>query len=760
MSIVLLVLWSSATAQIDSAGLRLYQRALELNNPLTVLTVTMRPGEEDLATLAYLRQGLGARTMNVYVTNGESGEQDGGWEYSPFLAARRREAAAEAMRALEAEAYFLGMPDILPDDTVRSQGRWSGDTLVARFTRVVSQFRPDVVILFRDQEMGVTSPVHDSVRTGLLRIVRLLADPTPSVAAASRARFDKWTVLRVFDEGNGPLTLPLGKNHPMLRKNYVAIGRDLGNEYGFMQARRAVWVREGKFARIHPDGGKGDRDLDPGRLGVVPAKYAGISAQLSNIAGAMRKRPKNRDVLLREIVAAIDSIEKAMRYVLEISLRDRRLLVQWKVRLEEARIAVLGISVRYAWTETVLTEHQLTYFRVDTILNRPPGGTTELYVPAVQSGWGLDEDVVAWLPLEYGREYRILSPGSLPLNMPHWEEGLPRFGVGNPFLVAIVHRGKTREQSFMYRITTRFSYAKRFTNEFLTPLLRVLPEERFVVRLTNHSRDGVRDRLVVGDSVVFRPSTMEFALSRKEATVTDTLLLRGLPAALPYGNYLVPVKIGSVPVGEIGARHFEASVDSARRVFVVTDRQDPPVWQTLRRLGLTARRLLRESALDSLEADSCDVVIVDRNVLLTMPGLREKKQALQRFVAAGGHLVLLAQDAIAWDRGPLVDGLHLVPALAGWRLLKLQPDSTRFPFAGPNIIGEDLTRGWSHRTFYNEITATAGSVSLLSPGGTPLIVTGNLGNGRWTYIDLALDAQWMNIDPAAFRLLANVVSAR
>jgi hypothetical protein len=259
--------------------------------------------------------------------------------------------------------------------------------------------------------------------------------------------------------------------------------------------------------------------------------------------------------------------------------------------------------------------------------------------------------------------------------------------------------------------------------------------------------------------VVFRPDTAVFGLPFKESSVTDTMTLHGFSDRLADGNYLVPVKIGPITVGEFGARHFRADIDTTRRVVVVSGKMNPPVRQTLQRMGIASRVIQRDEDLGRIDTAPCDVVVIDRNALVTVPALRGAKDPLRRFMGGGGKVVILAQDADVWASAPLVDGLSLTDTLAGRMIAQLRPDTTQYPFSGPNTIGTELTMGWTSRMFYNAVSSTMSAVRLTGPAGA-LIITGTEGKGGWTYVDLALDPQWMNVDPSAFRLLANIVSAR
>ena len=109
------------------------QRSLELRERLRVMSIALRPGEEDCAILAFLRMGRGAQVTSIYLTNGEKGELDAE-DLFPFdVAATRRVEASKAMARADAEAIFLDFPD--PDaspSVAEVRALWNPDTLEFR----------------------------------------------------------------------------------------------------------------------------------------------------------------------------------------------------------------------------------------------------------------------------------------------------------------------------------------------------------------------------------------------------------------------------------------------------------------------------------------------------------------------------------------------------------------------------------------------------------------------------------------------------
>jgi hypothetical protein len=81
--------------------------------------------------------------------------------------------------------------------------------------------------------------------------------------------------------------------------------------------------------------------------------------------------------------------------------------------------------------------------------------------------------------------------------------------------------------------------------------------------------------------------------------------------------------------------------------------------------------------------------------------------------------------------------------------------------AHPNPIASTDWQDWLFARAYNIVAlpATKGTEIPLraAPGGEPLLVTTKKGQGRKTYVDLALNPQLMNVHAGAFRLLANLI---
>jgi hypothetical protein len=467
-------------------------------------------------------------------------------------------------------------------------------------------------------------------------------------------------------------------------------------------------------------------------------------------------RTSNTLTLLADL---LDTVELRLARSFESQTAERKVLLQWKEGLENLRLALLGVTVRYTAAETILTDRQLTYLRVDTVTGISSTGKTEILFPSVGRGWILNESLENRLPLTLKQDYRLLVQDAKPYTMPAWQYGLEEHRVVRPFYLFIIHKAARREENFVYRTTVPFQYAPRFSVEVLTPIVLAVPNERLVVRLTNHSRDGVRDTLHANDVSVVS-SRHVFRLNQKGSSQTDTLLL-SWSSALPIGTHLLPLKIGEDTVGQYVVRKFPIRVDTTKRIGMIVGVASSPTLDAVRRLGL-AVQVLNPASVPVSRLDSIDLLLIDQRTLTFHPNLSEQVKAIEDFVRAGGHLVVLAQDDLVWNARPLMDGLMLKRSLSFGPNSTLQMDSLHAVFRTPNDLANEDWSEWLYRLAYNElrvdpeegweVLVTARST------GSPLVVSKQAGRGRFTYVDVDLQHQWMNIHAGALRLLANIIA--
>jgi hypothetical protein len=141
------------------------------------------------------------------------------------------------------------------------------------------------------------------------------------------------------------------------------------------------------------------------------------------------------------------------------------------------------------------------------------------------------------------------------------------------------------------------------------------------------------------------------------------------------------------------------------------------------------------------QIEALGVLIIDRRALTLKPELAEQRQALEAFVNRGGHLIVLAQDAAAWNAKPLWEGMILTASSAFPENTPVQGDASHALLAKPNFIAPEDWNEWLFWRACNQISGPAlasASVPVKAlPDGQPLIMVFPFGNGKRTYVDLA-----------------------
>jgi hypothetical protein len=739
-----------------------YQRSLDLRNDLNVLSIALEPGHEDLAALAYFRLARGATTTSAYVTNGEAGESDLRAEYPPYLAAIRREEAARALSYLDGEVYFLNLPAVAAArDSARVRESWPSDSLQTRLTDLLLKVKPDIILVARDWAATEASLRQEVLVSDLLAVVRHLTPTDEPVRRSPTDSGSKWRVDRVFvDNGIRPgISAPTNELHPRWKKSYHDIGEEAARAYASLTLQRPRWTaaEEPSYQLIYPNSTPDLATLDAGLPVPSPPRLRWITEQIDDLTAATLRGETAG--ALKKVMVVLDSVMVRLGQRYRLGPQEVRRLLHWKRSLENLRCSLLGVTVDYTLSDTALTAAQLTYLTINRVEGIRGEGDTWIFFGGPDQGWVVNEGFEKRLPLQLGERYRLLSPRQVDYNFPHALYGLQASDLAANLMFFIIHRAENREQSFIYRKAVRISFAPKFVSEVLTPLVRMIPGERIVVRLTNFSRDGVADTIRVDDSLATSTASA-FRLNQKEATHLDTLFLtwKGNPED---GSYLIPVDIHGITVARFAARKFAAEVDSSKKIGVIPGFANSPIFDALRRLGLRFTKVEIGPKLPQ-QIDALDVLIVDRRALMLHPDLIQQKTAIDQFVTKGGHLIVLAQDATSWNAQPLWAGIQLTPTQRFDAEIPLLLDSSHSFLSYPNRITADDWNDWLFRRSYNllsgEMIESASAPVRAELGGEPLLLTIRDGQGRRTYVDLALTPQLMNIHAGAFRLLANLIS--
>ncbi|MBI4428391.1 MAG: PIG-L family deacetylase [Ignavibacteriales bacterium] len=726
------------------------------------MMISLKPGYEDAAALAYFRLGKGARVLSVYVSNGEGGQPDDSSLYPHEIAARRRGEAYRFTRALDCDHLFMNLPDIVAaSDSQHVRSIWPRDTLATRIRELFSRFRPDVVLFTGDLLHGEKNPQIQVLRQALQKA---LQGSTPAGGAGEA----HWTINRVFfDEGSGKgMTLETGSRHSILKKTYAALGEEALKNYS-LATMGEVLGKTGKrtYTLLSSARGAKLKKMDEGLPPRVSSAYRSLENEIQKLTtdfsreNLTRLNAVNRDRYLKSIALVMESVDREIPKATERGVFEIKSLARWKTGLENLRNVLLGVSVSFSLSEAVLAPRQLTFLKIDSVTGIQEEGTKEIYFPITQQGWIVDENIQPRLALRLNEPYGLLSPPAGTFDVPWSIDGLRNEKFARQMYFLIIHRSRNPLYNFVYRQSLDIFLSQKFTVEVQAPVVFARDGEQLPVRLTNHSRDGVRDSICVMDQLV-TSEKKEFRLNAKGAVWSDTLTLSWKSDARD-STYLLSVKIADNDVAHFVARKFEVEAPAIVSLGVITAGKSTPLLQTLQRLNMHPAILELES-MPSLASFQC--VVVDRGAFARLRGLTSQKRHLDEFVEAGGHLVVLAQNAASWNRNPLMKGIHLEPTFGLDAESELAGDSLSDLLTTPHRLTHEDWSGWIFSRGVNKVRIlnnNSARVLLSAKVGRqefPLVVTEKAKAGRRTYVDLNLDHQWLNVHPGAFRFLVNLVS--
>lgn len=718
----------------------------DLMSDVNVMYVALQPGYEDLRVLSYYRHALGAQVRTLFVTNGEAGEADHESLYPLQLAGQLRLEATAALEAMGADAYFLNMPDAkAAADTSHLRAAWPADSLREKLEWQIVEFKPDLILIGSDREFGAG-----------LRSMTIHEDVVAAAAMAAARSTAPWRVQRIAVEtASGGIAVPVQKIDPTSSRSYKWIGDRAGEFYRSISVQRSGWVAGSNtsYNVVWPARFTA-RSLDAGLPVASPPSLKQLDTAVRAF-GTKYRQSTGGASLLKELLSLMDNIDMRLISVRSSEHLERRRLLRWKAGLDGIRNTLLGVRVEYEVTDTILTERQVTFLTINAIEGLSDGGTTELFVPAVESGWILNEDTERRVEFTPPKEFRLLSSAELDLNHPQSEYGLFHPVVRRPSYFFILHKAKNRENSFVFRADMRLRYAPRFRVEVLSPIVRAFPGERIPIRLTNESRDGVRDSVYINDSLAFAPGRL-FRLNNKGATQNDTLV----PVwsdKMEEGSHLLAINIDRMAVAKFVARKIPLSTDSTARVAVLPAMKNSTLAEAVRRLGIRATML--DSTKEISLPGMFDVLVVDRRAL-SLARASVRRHDLEEFVRRGGHLVVLAQDRGSLTELPFFAAVSVRPSYQFDELYPVAVDSTHRFLNFPNRIRQSEFDGWVFRKAYHAVRVQGSFETPIAGRSTsePLLVTRQSGKGRITYVDLALSHQWMNVHAGALKLLANLLA--
>jgi hypothetical protein len=741
----------------DSPQQEIHKIVLDLQNPAVVVFIALRPGTEDFTALASLRLGQGAKVTTVFVTNGESIPNDAAGESQRLTAGRRKEEAYECATELGAQAYFLNLPDPGILNSSQTLGSlWNKDTLSSRLAGILEAIHPDYIFLTGDLLLGGSS--SESMR--MLR--EILIQVTRQNPAGIKATKAPQRSTRVFVDDGGPTQKFRfdGSMKPQYSNHTAAqIGADALKHY---LSYRAQWPKLTNGARgyalAYPQIKPIPISFSSG-VTIVPPHLKTLSDEIMKLTRGI-DGSKSGDALFRLdlLVRKVDSTVQTVGG--GFTPHDQGILVRWKNDLEDLRCALLGVNVDFTLSDSLVTDNQIFVLSFNAFKPALSGGATSIYIPKSSNiEWIVNESLTRSFPFDGQSKFRILTPGQLAKNTPAASQGLAASRMRTNFLFMIVHRDTVRARSFIYRKEIPLRIAPLQSIELPNDIVVASQNNPLTFWIQNVSRDPVGGSVSVHDSVVRGGPKSLLVKGRKE--LSDTLHL-SWKEDLPFGDYTAKVWTSKKEVGRFRGRKFPCEVNNPGTIGIVSSIALSSLEQAVRNLGLTTNGLTPDSAgVRSLS--ELHTTVIDRDAFATDqldPGF---ERDLWQWVNDGGRLILLPQfhaPSTPFADRPIPRFEEGVATQPGAEVLVDTSYSLTYI---PNRLNVGDWSGWMFSTAYGSlnVSGSASEVSLRAKdSGAPLLTSTRVGKGTVVCVALNLDAQWMNVVPGAYRLLANIIGAK
>jgi LmbE family N-acetylglucosaminyl deacetylase len=766
-----LLLVALAAVQAPQAGAAAFHQAcLDATTDVAVLNVAAHPDDESDRTLVYLRRRFGWRTVTVYSTSGEGGQNAIGREIGPPLARLRVRETLAAAAHTGVDVRWLGFEDFGYSKTVDETMRvWGREALLSRMGAVLDEVDPDLVFTNHTVDGG-----HGHHRASAVAIRELVA---ARAAAGEGVRLFE----RVFARGGesppgeerketvrGQLVLDTAALDPVRGLTFARQASDGRHEHrtqGPWSPHDPSRVRPDEWNAVVPDGADPDPQRGLGSLLREPT-FVSVWEALGEDLGALQRAFDGfaRDRANTEHVAQARALLPALRRAQQALPADAVAAARRLARRIDAleRIVLLGSGVEI---ETWLLRERL-----------PLGGKARIRVAVHGSEPDRIADVRAECrgqraqPLDAERPRVLEIELSIPASNgpasavstfePDWFEVRVSLAVdGLP--LAIVRR---LPAEIVPRLTVEWD------REVVLVPQRADPSERVLSLRVLYDGDDERTAPVAlelpdgvtGESI---PAELELSPAHREARA----LVRLRAAAGAVGRPLPVTARVADASASCRLQPIAATVAPTLSVGLVRG-PDDTLQRSLEDLGVPFTEL-DETKLAVTTLSEFTVIVLDIRAYYHRSDLADHRARLLRFCEEGGRIVAFYHKPFEWnatERRPLLAPFPL--KVSNERICEedspvemLQADHPLWH--RPHAIDASTFAGWVQERALNVPEEWDERwqplLSLRDTGEEPLrgaLLVARHGQGSYVYCSLALYRQLRLGHVGVARLLVNLLT--
>jgi LmbE family N-acetylglucosaminyl deacetylase len=784
-----------ALARLEVAGSALY--------------VAAHPDDENTALLAWLTHVRGVRTGYLSMTRGDGGQNLLGQEFGAPLGVIRTQELLAARRLDGAEQMFTRALDFgFSKNAEETLDFWNHDSILADVVWAIRRFRPDVIITRFPPDSTAGHGHHTA--SAMLAEEAFAAAADPKRFPEQLDRVKPWQARRllwnVFTPAAGApidstwLVADVGAYDPLLGRSMseiAGLSRSNHKSQGFGAPERRGSLRQYLVSRA---GAPARRDLFEG-MDVTWKRYRNGAAVASAIAQARSQLdPAHPEASLPRLAKAL----AAMRALDSDPLVERK-----RAELEWVMASCAGL-----WLEAVATRPSATPGATITVatsaLARGPAAVT---LESVAVGAARNDSA---RPLAVNRAtadtLRVTLAPDAPITQPYWlrqPASRGRFVVpdrddlgrpdNRPALTA-AFRVRIAGESIVFELPVAYRWidsvqGERWRMLEVSPPVTLKLDRPFLlfpdataraVRVTVRANQaGASGAVKLAAPAGYRidPASAAFTIEREgqeqsvsftvtpgtaSGTLTATASVNGASWSLATQTIDYPhIPVQTLfPPAEMRLVRTDLKAPSARVGYLAGSGDVLP--EALRQMGMSVT-LLGDDDVESGDLSRFDVIVTGVRAYNTRPRLRSLQPRLLDWAAKGGTLVVqyvTTADGVVDYLGPFpfrvsrdrvtVEEAPVTFAQPASRLL-----TTPNPLAPADFTGWVQERGlYFASPFDPRYEAPLSAHDPGEPARDGGLLVAKTGSGTFVYCAYALFRQIPAGVPGAFRLLANLVSAR
>ncbi|MFH0990730.1 MAG: PIG-L family deacetylase [bacterium] len=721
----------------------------DLQNGLTVLTISLRPGDEDFPLLASLRFDRGWKVKGLYITNGEALPVDTGDEPAAFLSGTRKMEAHRAMKASDIPAHFLNLPDPgLVRSTKDLDTLWE-NSLENYFATAIQRLKPHVIIVMpiRHHAADQAQLVQDYIKKSLLLGLIKAREKNLVWSEKDSTYLQPWNAQSVWLSENSS-----SKQRATLipSKSSAAVA-----ERALKYYRTRNIAKEGRdrnpagYERIVPGPASSVSRFESG-VQRTTAAIAPIQSVLENLRPTMKR--SSLDSLVVDLIGQLDYL--LVKESRTLSVLDKTILTQWKQDLDRLHFCLLNVRLTVSVSDSILAQAQLFYVTVDkldpAILKGGP--LYILFTPTYGVDWFYNEKTKNYLDVTQPDTFRVITPDKLQMTYPLHVNGKNSWKVGENFTFSLYHKDQSVLRSFIATYTVPLLHSPITSIQVSTPNV-AWGDRTMGLRLFSASRDNLSGTLVIDDSLC-QVGKFEINVFGKDYQ-TDALV--PLPWNVKPSNPSTMVHLKSLrgAIDSFTVKRIDVSIDTTKRIGLISNDNRGIFAKSLERIGAQFE-ILDPSGDFISQIHEFATLLFDRGIDYSRWSAHHQS-TIESWIEKGGRAVIMEPNTpfeTARVKFQVYQGTSVESDIT-WL------DSTSTVRNKPYALDSRTWQEWRYAKAWHALYPLAPDAKALlaaCDGRLPLVIEFSIGHGIMVFSTINLEQQLELLHTEAYKLFCNLLS--